>query len=191
MRLFIPLLLVSLTACDDYTMERPAADNEPPCSPGFVEDDGACLFDEVAVADLMRTLADGRLEKVNDAPFLQVMGPPLERNVWVTPIPVEGTDLTAADLYRLVVPDRHEPLPAAFPVGTLIVHETVDRSEGHTVQVKLDEDYDDGAGRSWWTGKFYDDGEPDLNDCTPCIACHNHEAQPETEGLIGVPDIAL
>lgn len=187
MRIALPLLFVTLTACDDFIMEPAPADG---CTPGFVEEDGACVFDEMAVAELMRTFEQGELEKVNVASFTQIMGPPLERNVWVTPLPVEGTDLTAADLYQLVVPFDDARLPAAFPVGTLIIHETVDRSEGHTVQVKLDDDYDDGAGRSWWTGKYYDDGEPDLNDCTPCIACHNMDARPESEGLIGLPDDA-
>lgn len=192
MRNLLPLLILTLPACDvDPDADPLDAERPELCPPGFVDDGDGCAFDEDAVIEVMRTFDQGDLVKVNDVPFMQVMGPSLERNIWVSPVPVPGTDMTAVELYALVRPMMDEPLPAEFPVGTLIIHETIDRSEGHTVQVKRGEDYDDGFGRNWWTGKFFDDGEPDQDPCSPCVMCHNDDMRPDSDGLYGLPDDAF
>jgi hypothetical protein len=134
----------------------------------------------------MRHFDDGQLVRINDEPFEQVMGPGLTRNVWVSPVPLDDAPGTAVDLYRLIDPFSDEELPVEFPIGTLIVHETVDRIEGHTVQVKLGDDHADENGRTWWFGKYFDDGTPDEAECSPCIMCHNPSMRPATDGLFGV-----
>jgi len=141
------------------------------------------------------TMAEGRLVRVNATPFMQVFGPSLERNVWASPVPIRGmlgvAERDAAALYRTLDPaSEGAPLEAAFPVGALFIHETVNREEGHTVQVKRD-DYADERGRPWWFAKVYDDGSYDLNDCSPCSGCHNEGSRPNSEGLFGVPRHAL
>lgn len=166
------LLLPALAACDDLTH----AYVTPSCPPTSVEDEaGACHFDEAEVAELVRTFDRGRLVRVNAVPFEQISSAGVMRNVWITP--------EAEALYRRVDPDREVALPEPFPVGTAIVHERVDRLEGHTVQVKLED--------GWWFGKYFDDGTPDEVPCTPCVACHNEDLHPTTEGLWGVPRHAL
>ncbi|MFZ5476999.1 MAG: hypothetical protein ACOZNI_09520 [Myxococcota bacterium] len=164
--------------------------DDTPCPPGFVVDifDGACVFDEDSVVDVVVNMDSSGLVRVNAEPFVQVMGPAFERNVWVSPVPSrEEPGADALALYLAIDPeDPDGELWADFPVGTLLVHETVNREEGHTVQVKRD-DWLDENGRGWWFGKYYDDGTKDENACTPCVACHNGDTRPGTEGLWGVP----
>ena len=161
------------------------------CPAGSLPKDGACAFDEPSVVELIRSMGDGPLEKVNATEFRQQFGPSFARNVWVLPVPVEGHALDAVDLYRAIDPEAAgNTLQAPFPIGTVIVHETVDREEGHTVQVKRN-DWQDANGRSWWFGKFFDDGTADEVPCTPCEACHTLTMRPGSEGLWGVPREAL
>jgi len=193
----LPVLSMTLAmACDDPSADGPA--DERGCSPGFVDTADGCEFSEEAVIEVMRTFDDGQLVKVNRVPFEQTLGVRVERNVWISPLPVElddGSTTDTVELYRLVDPlDDQAVLPAAFPVGTLIVHETIHREEGHTVQVKLGDqagEHADENGRDWYFGKFHDDGTPDEIACTPCSTCHNDWYRPGTDGLIGVPEEAL
>jgi hypothetical protein len=178
------LMLIALTGCDDLVASAP----ESPCPPAFAQDEtGECVFDEEAVADLMRSFADGDLVQINAEPFPQVTDSNVERNVYITPLFV-APGLDTVDLYQLVDPYRaDDELPFEFPVGTAIVHERVDGLEGSTIQVKREEGFEGDEGRQWWFGKYWPDGEPDLVDCTPCILCHTETAHPGTEGLYGVP----
>ncbi len=190
------LMLVMLMGCTDGLVPTPETTTIGGCPPGFTQDGLDCVFDEVAVADLMTRFDDGSLVKINATPFEQTIGPQLVRNVWVSPVPIVGARglegaQDAAALYREVDPFSEEMISGEFPVGTLIVHETVNREEGHTVQVKMGGDYEDETGRDWWFGKYYDDGTEDTNDCTPCWSCHTLEVRPNTDGLWGVPREAL
>jgi len=187
-------ILILLTGCNDVLVGV----EEEACPPGFVEGAEGCEFDELAVVEVLRSFDDGSLVRINAVPFVQTMGPNLLRNVWVSPVPINnavlsaGPQMDAADLYMEVDPYDHEAiLSAEFPIGTLIVHETVNREEGHTVQVKLGADHADENGRDWWFGKYYDDGTPDTNDCSPCTTCHTSDARPNSDGLWGVPREAL
>ncbi|MCB9698807.1 MAG: hypothetical protein H6738_18645 [Alphaproteobacteria bacterium] len=185
MRRILPPILLALAGCDDIEL--------PACPPGHVDSLGGCVFDEATAIDLVTTFDQGDLEKINGEPFLQIVSAtvPIERNVWVTPTPVvvedDTLELTAADLYRQIDPDHLAPLDGDFPVGTVIVHEAVNREEGHAVQIRLADDYDDGFGRHWWFAKVFDDGTLDENPCNPCSDCHNSAVRPESDGLWGVP----
>ncbi len=180
-RFAICVVLPLLSACD----LDPAQRSE--CPPAFEANrDGACAFSEAAVARIMKTYDNGELVKVNAEPFPQITDSDVMRNVWITPLPtVQGLD--TVDLYTLIDPDGSTELPAAFPVGTVIVHERVDRAEGSTVQVRRELGYANEGGGPWWFGKFYEDGTPDNNDCLPCWTCHTLDMHPDTEGLWGVP----
>ncbi len=172
-------------------------DGEAPeevCPIGFVDSPQGCVFDEASIQDLMGDFDAGELVRINREPFLQTVGTPLLRNVWVSPVALEGAPAgprDAAELYALVDPEEvNGELPADFPVGTVVVHEAVDREEGHGVQVKLGEPVDE-LGRDWWFGKLYDDGAHDTEVCTPCVVCHTAELRPGTDGLWGVPADAM
>lgn len=192
--MFLSIVLL-IVGCAPENVD-PAEDR---CYPGYEPGPLGCVFSEDATADTIRHMDDGRLVKINAVPFLQEMGPSLNRNVWVSPVPVPdwfdpntGMQLDAADLYMLVDPSSNDVLPAEFPIGTLIIHETIDREQGHTVQVKVGgATFLDENGRDWWFGKYFDDGLPDENDCTPCTTCHNDGVRPESDGIMGVPRSAL
>jgi hypothetical protein len=174
-RIIVPV--VALAACAD-----------PSCPVGFVLTDGVCAFNEAAVQETVRALGSDQLVRVNAEPFVQVLGTQYERNVWVSPVPVpEVEGLDAAALYAMLDPgDGSIRLEAAMPVRTLIVHEAVNREEGHAVAVKRD-DYLDENGRAWWMAKIWDDGSFDENACQPCSDCHSDNVRPNSEGLWGVP----
>lgn len=144
---------------------------------------GECVFDEDSVQELMRTFDHGGLARVNAVPFEQITHPGVMRDVWITP--------AAESLYRQVDPDADLELSRAFPVGTVIVHERIDGSEGNTVQVKREPGRVGDNGEVWWFGKYFLDGSPDVDPCSPCIACHSLDMHPTTEGLFGVPRHAL
>ncbi len=175
---YIPLLL-PLGACL----------TEAPCPVAFVVNpiDGACIFDEASVLELVTRFDDGTLAKVNDEPFVQVMDPGIRRNVYMTDYAIGETGVGTVELYETVSPSGSDELTLTFPVGTLIVHEAVDREEGHGVLVKRHRSFDNLNGTDWWFGKVYDDGTYDTNACTPCTACH---VRNETEGLWGIPTVA-
>ena len=178
------LPLLPLLGCDTPLFAK------PDCPPLHARAGGECAIDERAVSKLMRNFDDGQMVQINQEPFDQVMGERTSRNVFVLPLPA-ADGLTSVDLYRMVDPfDFDDVLPSAFPVGTAIVHERIDRVEGNTIQVRLADDYANEAGEPWWFGKFYDDGTPDENACSPCSVCHS-AANAGTEGLIGVPVDAL
>jgi hypothetical protein len=201
--------IVSLLAgCADASLSADTDDSSTPaCGPGFVMTEAGCEFSEEAVAEVVRTFDQGSLVLVNAEPFMQEMGTNIRRNVWVSPTPLDSGDdesadastfagasdnaLTAVDLYLLIDPSEYDTdLPEEFPVGTFILHEAVDREEGHGIQVKLSEPKEE-DGRDWWFGKMFDDGKVDETECSPCIACHNDDVRPTNEGLWGVPTTAL
>lgn len=159
------------------------------CPPGFPETGGVCRFDEAAVLDLVRGLGDDNLVKVNEDPYMPVYSAtPIERNAWVSPVPLPD-GRTADELYlEINQDDWSTELDAAFPVGTVIVHEAVNREEAHGVEVKRD-DYHDETGRSWWMRMVYDDGSYDTSDREACADCHQEDWRP-TEGLWGIPTSA-
>lgn len=181
------LLALALAGCDDLLAESAT------CPPAFSSDEtGACVFDEDAVAALVRTFEDAGFVKINAEPFLQIYGTQIERNVWVTPLRTPGLRITASDLYAAVDPDAPDrPLIDDFPVGTVIVHEAIDRTEGHGVRVKREPGWDSEDGHSWWFGKIFDDGTPDENECSPCTDCHGPSVLLPTEGLVGVTREAM
>jgi hypothetical protein len=72
-------------------------------------------------------------------------------------------------------------------VGTVIVHEAVNGEEGHGIQIRRADDWDDGFGRHWWFTKLYDDGTVDDRVCTPCVSCHSSDLLPGSDGLWGTP----
>lgn len=163
-----------------------------PCPPTFaLAEDGQCAFDEEAVLELVRTFDDGGLVRVNDEPFEQIYGTLIQRNVWITPLPLPGGG-TAATLYAGIDPDDNvTPLAQDFPTGTVIVHEAIDREEGHGVQIKREEGWVGEDGRDWWFGKIFDDGSYDPNECSPCEMCHSDANRPMTDGLVGVTRDAM
>jgi len=201
------LLPLCLTACDDTLLVQPEEADAAPalrCVPGFVPGEDGCVFSEEAVQATLRSFDGGALVKVNREPFYQAYGSNFARNVWITELPVElddGEVITTVELYAMIDPERpDQALPGRFPIGTMIVHETVHREEGHTVQVKLADRADDMVDSPpdwieltdpvrphWYTGKFFDDGVADEDPCTPCTTCHNDDVRPDTEGLIGAP----
>ena len=158
----------------------------------MLADDG-CAFSEEAVQAVVSNLENEGLVLINPEPFMQLFGTLVRRNVWVSPVALDAPTAEladAVDLYALVDPEVSEALPAAFPIGTLIVHEAVDREEGHGVQVKIS--HGDGkTDTGWWFGKIWDTGEPDENACAPCIECHSPVHRQPSEGLWGVPASAL
>lgn len=174
-----------LAGCDDTVFVEP-------CPPAFALGPEGCVFDEDAVAEIARTFDAGGLVRINAAPFRQYAGSSIRRNVWVTPVPL-GNGQDAVDLYLGVDPTSVAPVgdPLAFPVGTVVVHEAVDREEGHGVTVRREEGWTDEEGRGWYMAKLFDDGTPDAVPCTPCVACHSDAARPATDGLWGVPPSAL
>jgi hypothetical protein len=170
--------LVLLVGCDDALF--------PGCEPGWVLDGGVCAFSESEVAD---AIASGRyrtFEKINEAPFAQIYGTPLERNVWVSPTLVDGGDGDAAALYATILPTGDVTRELDFPIGTMIVHETVNGEEGHGIRVRREEGFVGPEGHGWWFGKIFDDGTVDDNPCSPCSDCHAEALRPEADGLIGV-----
>lgn len=175
------------TGCGNDTV---VVEPDDACPPLFTRGPEGCVFDEEQVVRTAQTFRDGQLVKINDEPFLQVFGNPIRRNVWVSPIPLPD-GRTAADLYRTVDPLSEVVLDAAFPVGSIVVHEAVDREEGHAVQVRREDTWDDGNGRHWWFVKYFDDGTVDDSACTPCEACHSATLRPGSDGLWGVPRDAL
>lgn len=180
----MPRILLALSVLFAGCAESVASSN---CGPAMIDVAGACVFDEAAALDLITHFDDGSLVKMNRTPFAQYVGDQLTRNVWLAELPVADSELTTVDLYDLVDPtDNTTVLPADFPAGTVIVHEAVERSEGHGVLVKRDDGYENAAGEPWWFGKVYDDGTYDLNACLPCESCHT-EIRAGTEGLWGVP----
>ena len=178
------LALAMMVGCDDLTVGVP-------CPPMHERRGGACEFQHDAAEWIARTFRD-ELELVNDEPFQQVIaaGAPLLRNVWITPLPL-GDGRTATDLYTEIDPFEPSEIDSDFPIGTVLVHEAVEGTEGNTMQVHLGAGYDDGNGRHWWFGKYYEDGTPDEVPCTPCTACHSNEVRPGSDGLWGVPREAL
>jgi hypothetical protein len=141
-------------------------------------------IDQGRLVGVARTFRD-ELERVNDAPFEQIFsdGPLIRRNVWVTPLALDD-GRTAADLYATIDPDEKDAeIDAAFPVGTIIVHEAVDGEMANAIQVR--------ASDHWEFAKFFEDGTQDREPCTPCVTCHSLEARGGTEGLWGVPRDAL
>jgi hypothetical protein len=184
MRATVPLLL-ALASCDDAVFP------DTSCSPAFVRVGSDCVFDEGAVQELIQSFEQGRFEEINAAPFVQIYGDAIERNVWVTRTPL-GDGTTAADLYRSIDPARGDQvLDRAFPVGTVIVHEAVNREQGHGVQVRREDGFVADDGGAWWDGKLFDDGTFDENPCNPCSDCHSPDARPGTEGLVGVTREAM
>jgi hypothetical protein len=112
---------------------------------------------------------------------------PILRNAWISQLPVDGTNMDTVDLYRSIDQDDFgSSLAYEFPVGTVIVHEAVDREEPHGVEVKRD-DYVDNGGRDWWMRMINDEGtiEPE-GTREPCEDCHNNTWR-ASEGLWGVP----
>lgn len=178
----VVLGLVLTTGCD----------SAPACPPGFLDLEGTCTFDEGSVLELVRTMDEGVLVKANSEPFIQVTGVSIERNVWISQIEVpEMPELDSLDLYLSIDPyDASAPLAAEFPVGTVLIHEAVNREEGHGVQVKRD-DYENLVGGDWWFGKVYDDGTYDINACSPCEQCHDPAPREASEGLWGIPEEAI
>jgi hypothetical protein len=175
--------LAITSGCNDVLFERP-------CPAFFVRGASGCVLAEERVADLARTFRDGQLARINAAPFQQLFGSSIRRNVWVSPIELPD-GRTAADLYRTIDPERDVVLDGAFPVGTIIVHEAVDQQEGHAIQIRREEAWDDGHGRHWWFGKYFDNGTLDDNPCSPCTDCHSLELRGGSDGLWGVPRGAL
>lgn len=169
-----------------------AACGDPPCPPGFTPGDtiGECAFDEPAVLDLVRTLEEGPLVKLNPEPYIPPYSSnPIARNVWVSPVAIPDEDTLASDLYLSIDQDEWAtPLDVAFPVGTVIVHEAVNGEEAHGVEVKRD-DYVDETGRPWWMAMVFDDGEIDVTPREACADCHTAPWRP-TEGLWGLPTSA-
>jgi hypothetical protein len=172
------LTVAMVWGCDDPTVGAG-------CPPLHERRGGECQLQEAAA--VARTFRDA-LELVNDEPFLQVVaaGTPLLRNVWISSLPL-GDGRTTVDLYRTIDPSEPTEIDGDFPIGTVLLHEAVDGSEGNTMQVHLGPEYDDGNGRHWWFGKYYEDGLPDDEPCTPCTACHSNELRPGSDGLWGVP----
>jgi hypothetical protein len=172
-------ILPFLLACAEETV----------CPPGFTaDDDGVCKFDEDAVTDLLTHFDDGSLVQVNADPYMPVWSAtPIRRNVWITRLAVEDSPMNTVGLYRMINQDDwSNALPAKFPVGTVIVHEAVDREEPHGVEVRRD-DYEDDAGRGWWMRMIDDDGViEDPSARSACSECHNEEQRP-SEGLWGIP----
>ncbi len=160
------------------------------CPAGFSGEAAGCAFDEAAVLDLVTHMDDGQLVKVNAEPYMPVYSStPMLRNVWVSPLNVPDSDLTADELYGTIDQDNWwEPMEDTFPVGTVIIHESVDRIEAHGVEVKRD-DYADEMGRNWWLAMVNDDGTLDDGYREPCANCHN-EGYRVTAGLWGVPEYA-
>ena len=161
----------------------------PECPVGFADQDGTCVFDEEAVLDLVTHFDDGSLVKINEEPFMQVLGDTFERNVWMSELPLPGggrEDTT--DLYRRIDPNRGDVvLDEEFPVGTLFIHEAVNREEGHGVLVRRDDLDGDTLIPGWWAAKVFDDGTFDLNCGMPCEMCHAPSMRPDTQSLWGVP----
>jgi hypothetical protein len=91
-------------------------------------------------------------------------------------------------LYERVEPSGSDRIAHDFPVGTVFIHEAVNREEGHGVAVKRSDHTDEYNGSSWWYGKIFDDGTDDTNTCNPCGSCHT---RPETDFVWGVPVSAL
>lgn len=189
----LPVFVLALSGCAP----------EGQCPPGFLRSDEACVFDEPSVLDLVGTMSEGALVQVNREPYMPPMSAtPILRNVWVSPVPVvPDCDTTAADTVAQTAPELYfaidqegwgPALEVAFPVGTVIIHEAVNREEAHGVEVKRD-DYVDDLGRDWWLRMVYDDGTiDDQSDdpyAQPCSSCHN-EGVRVTEGLWGIPAAA-
>ncbi len=168
----------------------PAGCAAPECPPGFVQGAEECEFDQDAVLQLVRTMDAGALVKLNAEPYIPPYSSnPIERNVWVSPVPVPDWGIAATDLYLTIDQDDWStPLEVEFPVGTVIIHEAVNREEPHGVEVKRD-DYVDETGRPWWLRMVYDDGTIDETPREACADCHTESYRP-TEGLWGVPTFA-
>ena len=80
-RSLLPLLV--LAGCDDFIADGPT------CPPAYTEiPDEGCVFDEEQVFELVRTFDEGAFVKVNHDPFTQIYGVLIQRNVWVTPVPL-------------------------------------------------------------------------------------------------------
>ncbi len=179
---FAILLLPTLLACAE----------EATCPPGFsLDGEEVCQFDEAALTDLLTHFDDGSLVQVNAEPYMPpYSNTPIRRNVWISRLAIEDSPMNTVGLYRSINQDDWETaLPADFPVGTVIVHEAVDREEPHGVEVRR-ADYKDDAGRGWWLRMIDDDGV--IEDTTarqPCSDCHNEE-QRASEGLWGIPTAA-
>jgi hypothetical protein len=143
------------------------------------------VVDLVEVVRVARTFRDGDLERINDRPFVQLFGdePLLRRNVWVLPLALDD-GRTAANLYATIDPDAEDSeIDAAFPVGTIIVHEAVDGEQANALQIR--------AGDHWEFAKYFEDGTLDAEPCTPCVSCHSLDTRGGSEGLWGVPRDAL
>lgn len=166
------------------------------CPPGFVAGRDECRFDEASVLDFVSHMDDGSLVKVNKEAYLPpYSSKPYMRNTWVSPVKINDDrddDRTAADLFKSIDQDNwSDPLEDEFPVGTVIIHEAVNREEAHGVEIKRD-DYEDDIGRPWWMVMVYDDGsyqEPDPAWDYGCYECHSESYRP-SEGLWGVPTMA-
>ncbi|MCB9677924.1 MAG: hypothetical protein H6737_22690 [Alphaproteobacteria bacterium] len=176
-----PLLSLALLACDDAPFGA--------CPPLFTGPPDACAFDEGLVPELVRGFDDGRLVRVNAEPFEQITEN-TQRNVWISRLPVTA-DLDTVDLYTALDPFEPRALDAPFPVGTVLLHERIDLAEGHTLQVRMPDDYVNAGGGPWWFGKHFADGTPDEVPCSPCEMCHSADQRPGTEGLWGVPPDAV
>ena len=147
-------------------------------------------FNEADVLELVRTLGQNELVRVNPEPYMPVYSArPMLRNVWISQLPVPNSDLDTVDLYASIDQDNWwEPMEDVFPVGTVIVHESVDREEAHGIEVKRD-DYVDDLGRNWWLAMVDDGGVIQDSYGAPCSDCHNEEYR-VTAGLWGVPESA-
>ena len=160
------------------------------CPVGFVADQDTCAFSEARIRKLVQHMDAGDLVRVNREPYMPPYSAwPILRNSWVSPVPVPGENYTADALFKSIDQDNWaDPLEADFPVGTVIIHEAVNREESHGVAVKRD-DYTDEMGRNWWLRMINDDGTLDDTPRQPCADCHNDAYRP-SEGLWGVPSDA-